>query len=230
MFRRSLLALLLLVPAFAFAQTTAPAPTPAKPATAKPAKPPAAKGAAKPAATKPTGKTASDTATPPAPKVLLKTSLGDITLELYPDKAPKSVDNFLGYVNGGFYDGTIFHRVIGSFMIQGGGFTKDLRQKPTKAPIVIESKNGLSNARGTLAMARTSDPNSATAQFFINTVDNPRLDYVSDTNPGYCVFGKVITGMDTVDKISKSETGPQGPFRSDVPVTPVVIETASAIQ
>ncbi|GAA0705808.1 peptidylprolyl isomerase [Dokdonella soli] len=218
MFRRLLLALALIVPTFAFAQTTAPA----KPATTK-----AAAKATKPAAkapAKPVEKPAATDAQTVASKVLLKTSMGDITLQLYPDKAPKSVENFLAYVKSGFYDGTIFHRVIGNFMIQGGGFTKDLRQKSTKAPVVNESKNGLSNLRGTLAMARTQDPNSATAQFFINTVDNPRLDYTSDASPGYCVFGKVVTGLDVVDKIRAVETGPQGPFRSDVPVTPVVIE------
>jgi len=164
-----------------------------------------------------------------APKVQLVTSLGDITIELYPDKAPKSVENFLGYVKSGFYDGTIFHRVIGDFMIQGGGFTKDLRQKPTRAAIPIESRNGLGNLRGTVAMARTADPNSATAQFFINTVDNPRLDYASEDSPGYAVFGKVVSGLDVVDRIRAVETGAQGPFRGDVPVTAVVIEKATLL-
>jgi len=218
MLKRLLLALLLLAPAFAFAQATPPA----KPAAApKAATKPAAKAPAKPA------DKAADSTT--SNKVLLKTSLGDITLELYPDKAPKSVENFLGYVKSGFYDGTVFHRVIEGFMIQGGGFTKDLHQKSTKAAIAIESKNGLSNLRGTLAMARTGDPNSATAQFFINTVDNPRLDYVSDANPGYAVFGKVVGGLDVVDKIKVVQTGAQGPFRSDVPVTPVVIEKVTLL-
>ena len=221
MLKRLLLALFLLVPAAAFAQTT----TPAKPAATKPA---AAKPAIK-AATKATEKPAAATAAATSNKVLVKTSLGDITLELYPDKAPKSVENFLGYVKSGFYDGTLFHRVIAGFMIQGGGFGKDLRQKPTKAPIAIESKNGLSNVRGSLAMARTMDPNSATAQFFINTVDNQRLDYAGDANPGYAVFGKVIAGLDVVDKIRAVPTGAQGPFRSDVPTTPVVIEKVSLV-
>ncbi|MGA8278752.1 MAG: peptidylprolyl isomerase [Rhodanobacteraceae bacterium] len=162
--------------------------------------------------------------------MLFKTSLGDITVELYPDKAPKTVDNFLGYVKSGFYDGTVFHRVIANFMIQGGGFTKTLRQKPTRAPIVNESNNGLSNLVGTLAMARTADPNSASAQFFINTVDNKRLDYISATNPGYCVFGKVVSGMDVVKKIDAAPTGAQGPFRSDVPTTPIVIEKAELVK
>jgi peptidyl-prolyl cis-trans isomerase A (cyclophilin A)/peptidyl-prolyl cis-trans isomerase B (cyclophilin B) len=224
MLKRLLFALALLAaPALALAQA-APA-EPSKPAAAKPAKP--AKSAAKTPA-KSAEKPAADAPAGP-PKVLIKTSLGDITAELYPDKAPKSVDNFLTYVKAGFYDGTIFHRVIESFMIQGGGFTKDLRQKPTRAPIPIESKNGLSNLRGTLAMARTQDPNSATAQFFINVVDNPRLDYVSDANPGYAVFGKVVSGMDVVDKIRAVPTGAQGPFRSDVPTTPVVIEKVTAL-
>ncbi len=156
-----------------------------------------------------------------------------MTVELYPDKSPKSVENFLTYVNSGFYDGTIFHRVIDNFMIQGGGFTRELRQKPTRPAIANEAKNGLSNTRGTLAMARTGDPNSATAQFFINVVDNPRLDFTSEANGatwGYTVFGKVVTGLDVVDKIKTVPTGPQGPFKSDVPTTPVVIEKISVIK
>lgn len=227
MFKRMMLALALLVPTIALAQNTPaakPAATTANTA-AKSAKPAAAKPAQAKAPATPAK--ADVAAAPLASKVLLKTSMGEITLELYPDKAPKSVENFLAYVKSGFYDGTVFHRVIGNFMIQGGGFTKDLQMKKTRAPIAIESKNGLSNMRGTLAMARTMDPNSATAQFFINTVDNPRLDYVSDANPGYTVFGKVIAGMDTVDKIKAVPTGPQGPFRSDVPTIPVVIEKVS---
>ena len=221
MFKRLLLTLALLVPAYALAQAPA---APAKPATATTAPTKAAKPAAKPAE-----KPAAPTTPAAAPKVLLKTSAGDITIELYPDKAPKSVENFLAYVKSGFYDGTLFHRVIADFMIQGGGFTKDLRQKPTRAAIPIESKNGLSNLRGTVAMARTADPNSATAQFFINTVDNPRLDYTSDANPGYAVFGKVLSGLDVVDKIRAVPTDAQGPFRSDVPVTPVVIEKVTVL-
>lgn len=226
MLKRLLFALALIVaPALGFAQATPPAATTPKPAAAKPAKAkPAAKTPAK-TAEKPT---AAETPAGP-PKVLIKTSLGDITAELYPDKAPKSVENFLTYVKSGFYDGTIFHRVIESFMVQGGGFSKDLRQKPTRAPIPIESKNGLSNLRGTVAMARTQDPNSATAQFFINVVDNPRLDYVSDANPGYAVFGKVVSGLDVVDKIRAMPTGAQGPFRSDVPTTPIVIEKVTLL-
>ena len=166
------------------------------------------------------------------PRVLLHTSMGDITVELYPDKAPKTVDNFLQYVKDGFYDGTLFHRVIPGFMIQGGGWTRDLQRKRSRAPIRNEANNGLSNVRGTLAMARTQDPHSAAAEFFINVVDNKRLDYTADTNSvtwGYCVFGKVVAGMDTVDKIKAVETGPQGPFQTDVPKTPVVIEKASLV-
>ena len=168
-----------------------------------------------------------------AQKVKLATSAGDIVVELDAAKAPKSVANFLEYVKAGHYNGTIFHRVIDNFMIQGGGFTRELRQKPTRPAIANEAKNGLSNTRGTLAMARTGDPNSATAQFFINVVDNPRLDYTSDANGstwGYCVFGKVISGLDVVDKIKAVPTGAQGPFKSDVPTTPVVIEKISVIK
>jgi len=168
------------------------------------------------------------------PKVLLHTSMGDITVELYPDKAPKTVENFLQYVKEGFYDGTVFHRVIGNFMIQGGGMTRDMVEKRKHAPIRNEANNGLSNLRGTIAMARTADPNSAAAQFFINVVDNRMLDYKADANGvvtwGYCVFGKVVSGMDTVDKIKAVETGPQAPFQSDVPKTPIVIEKASLVQ
>lgn len=166
------------------------------------------------------------------PRVLLRTNLGEITLELDAAKAPKSVENFLQYVRDGHYNGTIFHRVIDNFMAQGGGFTADLQQKPTRAPIQNEANNALSNMRGTVAMARTSDPHSAAAQFFINLVDNPRLDYVSDQNGftwGYAVFGKVVAGMDVVDKIRVIETGPQGPFARDVPKTPVVIESAEVL-
>jgi peptidyl-prolyl cis-trans isomerase A (cyclophilin A) len=192
---------------------------------------PAAKPAAKPAAPKPA---ATEVAAPANnPKVLLHTSQGDVTIELYADKAPKTVDNFLQYVKDGFYDGTLFHRVIPNFMAQGGGWTKDLQRKRTRAPIHNEANNGLSNLRGTLAMARTGDPHSAAAEFFINLVDNKRLDYVGDANGvvswGYCVFGKVVNGMDTVDKIKDIETGPQGPFQSDVPKTPVLIEKASVV-
>ncbi|UXI70718.1 peptidylprolyl isomerase [Tahibacter amnicola] len=162
----------------------------------------------------------------------MHTSMGDITIELFPDKAPKSVENFLQYTKEGFYNGTIFHRVINGFMVQGGGFTKDLTQKRTRPPIHNEANNGLSNLRGTVAMARTGDPHSATAQFFINVVDNKRLDYVSDQSGmtyGYCVFGKVVAGMDVVDKIKAVETGPQGPLPGDVPKTAITIDKAEVV-
>lgn len=163
------------------------------------------------------------------PKVAIDTNYGTIVLELYPDKAPETVANFLQYVDSGFYENTIFHRVIDGFMIQGGGFTPDYQKKPVRAPIKNEANNGLSNLRGTIAMARTPQPHSATSQFFINTVDNPRLDYRFETPEGwgYCVFGKVIEGMDVVDEIAKTPTGPAGPFHSDVPQAPIVIEKIS---
>ncbi len=162
-----------------------------------------------------------------AQKVKLATSAGDIVLELNAAKAPKTVDNFVQYVKAGQYNGTIFHRVIGNFMIQGGGMTPDLSEKPTRAPIPLEAKNGLTNDRGTLAMARTQDPNSATGQFFINLKSNDFLNAAnaSDGN-GYAVFGKVISGMDVVDKISAVETGNKGPHQN-VPVTPVIIKKAT---
>jgi peptidyl-prolyl cis-trans isomerase A (cyclophilin A)/peptidyl-prolyl cis-trans isomerase B (cyclophilin B) len=226
MLKRALLILALLMPALALAQTGT---APAKPAAKAPAKAATTKAKAKVAEAPAAAESDKSAAT----KVLMKTSLGDMTIELYPDKAPKTVENFLGYVNSGFYDGTVFHRVIDNFMIQGGGFTQDLHQKPTKPAIPNEAKNGLSNLRGTLAMARTGDPNSATAQFFINVVDNPRLDFTSEANGatwGYCVFGKVTSGLDVVDKIRAVPTGAQGPFRSDVPVTPVVIEKVTVVR
>lgn len=163
--------------------------------------------------------------------VLIKTSEGDITVELNGEKAPVSTKNFLQYVKEGHYNNTIFHRVISGFMVQGGGFTKDMKQKSVHAPIAIESDNGLSNVRGTIAMARTSDPNSATAQFFINTVDNPFLDFKSKTPSGYgyAVFGKVTSGMEVVDKIRKVKTGNKGAF-SDVPVETVEILEVKEIE
>lgn len=159
------------------------------------------------------------------PRVTLDTSKGKIVIELYPDKAPKSTANFLDYVKSHQYDGTIFHRVIPGFMVQGGGFTAGMQQKPTKDPIVNESSNGLSNERGTLAMARTSDPNSATAQFFINLVDNRNLDGHPGA-AGYAVFGKVVEGMTVVDKIASVPTKTSGPF-SDVPSEPITILKAT---
>jgi peptidyl-prolyl cis-trans isomerase A (cyclophilin A) len=162
-----------------------------------------------------------------AQNVKIVTSMGDIVVQLEPAKAPKSVDNFVQYVKAGHYNGTIFHRVIDGFMIQGGGMTPDMKEKPTRAPIPLESKNGLSNVRGTLAMARTNVPDSATAQFFINVKDNSFLDSArSPDGNGYAVFGKVISGMDVVDKIRKVETGQKGPH-GDVPVQPITIKQAT---
>ena len=169
------------------------------------------------------------------PQVELETTAGTIKLELYPEAAPKTVENFLKYVNSGHYAGTQFHRVIKGFMIQGGGYDDEFRQRPTRPPVAIESeqsvKAGLSNKPGTVAMARTSDPNSATSQFFINVADNKRLDFRSaDTQGyGYTVFGKVIAGMDVVDKIAKGGTGPGGPFPGDVPKEHVIIKSARVI-
>ena len=162
-------------------------------------------------------------------KVKLQTSMGDIVIELNPEKAPITVNNFLGYVSSGFYDGLIFHRIIKGFMIQGGGFTPDMDQKKTNAPIKIESSNGLSNDRGTIAMARTSVPDSATSQFFINHANNDFLNYAGPGNPGYAVFGKVIEGMDVVDKIADVKTTRRNGM-DDVPVEPVVIESAVIVE
>jgi len=158
------------------------------------------------------------------PQVVMQTSKGDIVLELYLDKAPLTVQNFMRYIDNGFYNGTIFHRVIHGFMVQGGGFSKDMVKKPTLAPIQNEADNGLGNDRGTIAMARTPNPHSATAQFFINTVDNAFLNFKSQTPSGwgYAVFGKVIKGMPVVDAISNTKTGIQGRFR-DVPQIPIEI-------
>jgi len=160
------------------------------------------------------------------PVVVMDTSEGAIRIELFADQAPKTVANFLQYVDDGFYDGTIFHRVIPTFMVQGGGFTPEMKQKATHAPVPNEAANGLRNLRGTLAMARTGDPHSATAQFFINVVDNRFLDHKAPTaaDYGYCVFGRVIEGMNVVDRIKGVETHTVGPFEN-VPVTPVVINS-----
>ena len=168
-------------------------------------------------------------ATPPAPRVHLETNLGTIVLELNPDKAPETVENFLQYVKDKHYDGTVFHRVIGNFMIQGGGFKADMQQKSTRPPIALESRNGLKNDRGTIAMARTNVPDSATAQFFINVVDNAMLNAPNPDGHGYAVFGKVVSGMDVVDKIRSVPTGPRGGHR-DVPNTPVTIRQATLEQ
>ncbi len=169
-------------------------------------------------------------AEPSAPRVALETSKGRIVLELYPDKAPKTVANFLQYVKSGHYNGVVFHRVIDGFMIQTGGFTADMTQKPTKPPVQNEADNGLSNDRGTIAMARTSDPNSASAQFFINTVNNASLNHKSKTPQGwgYTVFGKVVEGLDVVDQIAKVKTGNKSGYQ-DVPVEPVIIKKATAL-
>ena len=160
-----------------------------------------------------------------APKVKLATSMGDIVVQLDPAKAPKTVANFLQYVKDKHYDGTIFHRVINGFMIQGGGFTPDMAQKPVRAPVALEATNGLKNDTYTIAMARTSDPQSATAQFFINVKDNAMLNAPKPDGHGYAVFGKVVQGMDVVDKIKAVATGQQ-----DVPTTPVTITSATLVK
>ena len=164
------------------------------------------------------------------PQVVLETSQGKITIELDAEKAPLTVKNFLAYVEKGHYDGTVFHRVIPTFMIQGGGFTEDMKQKPTLAPIQNESKNGLTNKKGTLAMARTSVPNSATSQFFINVKDNDFLDKANaGDGVGYCVFGKVVSGLDVVEKIRGVATAQKGPH-GDVPVESIVIKFAKLVK
>jgi len=157
--------------------------------------------------------------------ITLHTTLGDITLELDAEKAPATVENFLSYAKDGFFDGTIFHRVIDTFMIQGGGMTEDMSQKTTRAPIKNEADNGLKNAKGTIAMARTNDPHSATAQFFINVSDNEFLNHKSPSPQGwgYAVFGKVVSGMDVVEKIKGVKTGRRG-YRDDVPVEAITIQ------
>jgi peptidyl-prolyl cis-trans isomerase B (cyclophilin B) len=166
-----------------------------------------------------------------SPKVKLQTSLGAITIQLDAAKAPVSTENFLGYVKKGFYSGTIFHRVIPGFMAQGGGFTKDMEQKAVHKPIKIEADNGLKNKRGSIAMARTNDPNSATSQFFINYKDNGFLDYSSPTPNGwgYAVFGEVIEGMEVVDAMAQVKTGNRG-MHQDVPQQDIVIESAAVVE
>lgn len=166
------------------------------------------------------------------PRVLMHTTQGDFTLELFPEKAPKSVANFLQYVRDGFYDGTVFHRVVNGYMVQGGLYSRDLTQRRTRAAIPSEADNGLSNLRGTVAVARGTDPNSGTAQFFVNLVDNRRLDYVSNQSGltwGFAVFAKVVAGMDTIDKIAALPTRPQGPFVGDVPNPLVIIDSATVV-
>jgi len=164
-----------------------------------------------------------------APRVKLVTSAGDIVLELDPVKAPQTVANFLQYVRDKHYDGTIFHRVMDGFMIQGGGMTPDMQQKPTRGPIALEASNGLKNNRGTIAMARTGNPNSATAQFFINVVDNHGLNAPAPDGHGYAVFGKVVSGMEAVDKIRTTPTGNRG-MHQNVPLTPVLIQSATVLK
>ena len=168
------------------------------------------------------------------PKVKFSTSAGDFVVELYPDKAPRTVENFLQYVKDKHYDGSIFHRVIDNFMVQGGGYDAHYVEKKTRPPVVHEGRDALArggprNVIGTLAMARTNDPNSASAQFFINVRDNPFLD-PTPANPGYTVFGKVVSGMDTVQKLKSVPTGAGGPFPSDVPRTPIVINSATLVK
>ncbi|MBI2381046.1 MAG: peptidylprolyl isomerase [Gammaproteobacteria bacterium] len=164
----------------------------------------------------------------PPPRVSLKTNKGEIVVEMNRKAAPLTVKNFLQYVRDGHYDGTIFHRVIAGFMIQGGGHDTAFNEKETRDPILNESMNRLSNLRGSIAMAREEDPDTATAQFYINVVDNTRLDY-KDSKPGYTVFGKVIKGMEVVDAIAASKTHRAGPFESDVPVEDIVVEKARIV-
>ena len=167
----------------------------------------------------------------PAAHVTIATTVGQMTLELDADNAPKTVENFLAYASSGFYDGTIFHRVIDNLMIQGGGFTTDMEQKPTQAPVDNEANNGLKNERGTIAMARTQDPHSATAQFFINVQDNDFLNHTGENMQGwgYTVFGKITQGEDVLDKIRCVQTGSQGGHQ-DVPTEPIIIESISVTE
>jgi peptidyl-prolyl cis-trans isomerase A (cyclophilin A) len=164
-----------------------------------------------------------------APRVKFTTSMGEFVVEVDPEKSPKTVENFLKYVADKHYDGTVFHRVIDNFMIQGGGFTPEMNQKPVRPPVPLEARNGLKNVVGTIAMARTSDPNSATAQFFINVRDNASLDFPNPDGNGYAVFGKVVSGMDVVNQIKGVPTTTKAPYQN-VPVTPVVITSATIVK
>ena len=164
-----------------------------------------------------------------APRVKFATTLGEFVVELDPVKSPRTVENFLQYVNDKHYDGTVFHRVIDNFMVQGGGFTPDMQQKPTRPPVVLEARNGLKNKVGTVAMARTADPNSASSQFFVNVRDNVALDAPNPDGHGYAVFGKVVSGMDVISQIKAVQTATKGPYQN-VPVTPVVITSASVVK
>jgi cyclophilin family peptidyl-prolyl cis-trans isomerase len=239
--RTLLFTLLCALSGAALAQQDPPRPAATPPAPAAPARVPAQTPANPAQVPVPTGAIhrLTDLAPPEeiapvaGPRVALETSMGRIVLELYPDKAPRTVANFLSYVKDGHYNGTIFHRVIGDFLVQGGAYTPDMQQKPERAPVANESSNGLSNLRGTLAAARRDgDATSATAQFFINTVDNRQLDFRGDATAsmtGYCVFGRVVEGMDVVDRMRVVPTGPKPPLASDVPVTPVLIESAKTL-
>ena len=164
-----------------------------------------------------------------APHVKFETTLGNFVVEVYPDKAPKTVENFLTYVKAKQYDGTIFHRVISNFMVQGGGYTVNYDEKIARPPIPLEAQNGLKHETGTIAMARTNDPNSARAQFFINVKDNPALNAKGSAD-GYAVFGRVVSGMETINKIRDVPTGSGGPFPTDAPKTPVVINSATLVK
>ncbi len=164
-----------------------------------------------------------------APKVLFKTTQGDFVVEVYPDKAPKTVENFLKYVSAKHYDGTIFHRVIPNFMVQGGGYTSKFEEKIARPPVVLEAQNGLKHEAGTIAMARTNEPNSARAQFFVNVKENTFLN-AKGPSDGYTVFGRVVSGMDTIMKIKDVPTGSAGPFPTDVPKTPILINSATLVK
>ncbi len=164
-----------------------------------------------------------------APKVLFKTTAGEFVVEVYPDKAPKTVENFLKYVSAKQYDGTIFHRVIPNFMVQGGGYTTKFEEKITRPPVVLEAQNGLKHEMGTIAMARTNEPNSARAQFFVNVKENTFLN-AKGPSDGYTVFGRVVSGMDTIMKIKDVPTGSGGPFPTDVPKTAILINSATLVK
>lgn len=172
------------------------------------------------------------TATGAVVNVRMETSMGEVLLELYPDRAPETVRNFLSYTNAGTYDGTLFHRIISGFMNQGGGYTPDYVKVETQRPIPNEAYNGLKNLRGTIAMARTSAPHSATSQFFINTADNTMLDHTGKNMSGwgYAVFGKVVSGMEVIDNMAAVQTGSAGPFSQDAPLTPVIIQKMTEVK
>ena len=173
--------------------------------------------------------TSSALADTPAPKVLFKTTLGEFVVEVYPDKAPKTVENFLRYVGAKQYDGTIFHRVISNFMVQGGGYNAKFEEKITRPAVPLEAQNGLKHELGTIAMARTNEPNSARAQFFVNVKENTSLN-AKGPSDGYTVFGRVVSGMETIQKIKDVPTGSGGPFQTDVPKTTVLIDSATLVK